>query len=104
LRSLVHWLRRPFETTDVRDHLLYAMFVTGRAGLWLALAGLFLLWADYDGAAWVVGRYRWYVMVFASLAALQFVAGYFLARRGVRGVRRRRPAGASNGSGPSPPP
>jgi hypothetical protein len=85
VRSLAHWIRRPFESRDVRDHLLFAMFVTGRVGLWLALAGLFLLYASTgtQGRAFTddVRRYDWYVMVFVVLAAVQLVAGYFLGRR-----------------------
>jgi hypothetical protein len=88
LRSLVHWTRRPFESRDARDHLLFAMFVTGRVGLWLALAGIFVLYAltETQGRAFVddVKAYDWYVMVFVVLAALQLVAGYFLGRRSVR--------------------
>ena len=36
----IYWIRRPFESRDARDHLLFALFVTGRVGLWLALAGI----------------------------------------------------------------
>jgi hypothetical protein len=85
LRSLVHWGRRPFEGRDARDHVLFAMFVTGRAGLWLAVAGLFSLYAltDTRGRAFIddVQRYRWFLMVFLGLAAAQFLAGFFLGRR-----------------------
>lgn len=85
IRSLVYWVRRPFESRDARDHVLFALFVTGRVGLWLALAGLFALYAvtNTQGRAFVddVRQYNWYVMVFVVLAALQFVAGYFLGRR-----------------------
>ena len=84
-RSLVHWARRPFASSDPRDHLLFAMFVTGRAGLWFALAGLFVLYAltGTQGRAFVddVKQYDWFVMVFMGLAALQFLGGYFLGRR-----------------------
>jgi hypothetical protein len=88
VRSLVYWARRPFESRDARDHLLFAMFVTGRVGLWLALAGLFALYAatDTQGRAFVddVRSYDWYVMVFVLLGALQLVGGYFLGRRSAR--------------------
>lgn len=84
-RSVVHWARRPFDSTDPRDHVLFAMFVTGRAGLWFALGGLFLLYAftGTRGRAFAddVRRYDWFVMVFLCLTALQFLAGYFLGRR-----------------------
>jgi hypothetical protein len=85
IRSLVHWIRRPFESPDARDHLLFAMFVTGRVGLWLALSGLFVLYAltNTRGRAFTddVQRYDWFVMVFVILAALQVIGGYFLGRR-----------------------
>lgn len=85
LRSLIHWGRRPFESRDARDHLLFAMFVTGRAGLWFAVAGLFLLYGltNTRGRAFIddVQRYRWFLLVFLGLAAMQFLGGYFLGRR-----------------------
>ncbi len=84
LRSLLYWLRRPMESDVRRDHLLYALFVVARAGLWFALAGLFLLYAavDTQGRAFVddVGDFRWYFFVLAVPAALQFVTGFLLGR------------------------
>jgi hypothetical protein len=97
LRALVYWLRRPFETSDVRDHLLFAAYLTGRIGLWFSLAGLFFLLAvDTDTRfsgeegqfANYASHYGWYLMVFAVLSALQLVAGYFLGRRMQGGDRR----------------
>ena len=85
VRSLVYWIRRPFESRDPRDHFLFALFVTGRVGLWFALCGLFLLYASVDtqGRAFTddVRQYDWFVMVFIVLAALQLLGGYFLGRR-----------------------
>lgn len=85
VRSFVHWARRPFEGRDPRDHLLFALFVTGRVGLWLALAGLFLLYAitGAQGRAFVdeARRYNWFALVFVVLGAAQLVGGYFLGRR-----------------------
>ncbi len=85
LRSLWTWGRRPFEGTDVRDHLLYALYVTGRVGLWFSFAGFFLINAtvNAEGRAAVdeFARFRWYLLVPLLLAALQLVAGYFLGRR-----------------------
>lgn len=85
LRSLWTWSRRGFEGTDVVDHVLYAFFVTGRVGLWLSLAGFFLISASID----VRGRaafdelesFRWYLMVPILLASMQLLAGWFLGRR-----------------------
>jgi hypothetical protein len=85
VRSLVYWGRRPFDSRDPRDHLLFGLFVMGRAGLWFALGGLFLLYAltDTQGRAFVddVRRYEWFALVFAILAAAQFLGGYLLGRR-----------------------
>ena len=85
LRSLWSWTRRPFDGTDVSDHALYALFVTGRVGLWFAVAGLFAIYASVDlrGRAWVdeVEPYRWYLIVPLVLAAMQLLAGWFLGRR-----------------------
>jgi hypothetical protein len=72
-------------SSDPRDHVLFALFVTGRAGLWFALGGLFLLYAftGTRGRAFVddVRKYDWFVMVFLALTTLQLLAGYFLGRR-----------------------
>ena len=88
IRSLIHWIRRPFESRDARDHLLFALFVTGRVGLWLALSGIFVLFAltNTQGRAFIddVQDYDWYVMVFVVLAAMQLVGGYFLGRRSAK--------------------
>jgi hypothetical protein len=85
VRSLVHWLRRPFEGGDVVDHVLFALFVTGRVGLWFALAGVFALYASMAtaGRAFVddVRTYDWFLIVFLGLAAMQLLAGFFLGRR-----------------------
>ena len=99
VRSLVYWARRPFGSRDPRDHLLYGLYVMGRAGLWFAFAGMFLLYASAGttdpvtgeqlhapGQAFVdaVNEYRWYVLVPAGLAAVQLVSGAFLGRRSER--------------------
>ena len=103
VRSIVYWSRRPFGSGDARDHLLFALYVTGRAGLWFAFAGMFLIFASAatvdpvtgeqlhaPGRAFVdaVETYRWYAIVPAALAAMQFVAGWFLGRRTERRVER----------------
>jgi hypothetical protein len=94
VRSLVHWLGQTFEAADLKDHLLYAVFVTGRIGLWFAVAGAFAIFATIDTRGQVflddVDRYRWYAVLFPLLAAFQFVAGQILGRR--------------TPPGPSPPP
>jgi hypothetical protein len=85
VRSTWKWTRRPIEGTDVTDHVLYAVFVTGRAGLWFALAGYFLIAATISvrgrAANYELARYRWYFLVPLVLAAMQLVAGFVLGRR-----------------------
>ncbi len=84
LRSVVYCLRRPMESDARRDHVLYALFVVSRAGLWFALSGLFLLYSSLgtQGRAFVddVAELRWYFFVLALPAALQFVSGFLLGR------------------------
>jgi hypothetical protein len=87
LRSLWQWSRRRFEGADVLDHLLYALFVTGRVGLWFAFSGLFVIYAatSIDGRPTSeLDRFRWYLIVPIGLAAVQFAAGYFLGNRSPR--------------------
>jgi hypothetical protein len=94
VRSIVHHARRPLGSTDTRDQLLYAVYLTGRVGVWFAFAGLFLIFA-FAGATDpapdpVTGRlavddashYTWYVMVFVVLGAMQLLASWFLGHRG----------------------
>jgi hypothetical protein len=84
VRSIVHWLRRPMDSDARRDHLLYALFVASRAGVWFALMGLFLLFASVQtqGRAFTddAARFNWYYLVLAIPAALQFVSGFLLGR------------------------
>jgi len=94
VRSLWYWARRPFESTAIRDQLLYAVYRTGRVGMWFAFAGLFFLFA-FVGASdpepnpitgeLVVehpSKYAWYVVVFAVLGAMQLLGGWFLGHGG----------------------
>ena len=86
LRALWVWGRRPFEGTDLVDHLLYALYLTGRIGLWFAFAGFFVIYASIDvrgrAALDEFAQYRWFLIVPLLLAALQLAAGWFLGRRG----------------------
>lgn len=85
LRAVWYWSRRPFEGSDMVDHLLYALYLTGRIGLWFAFAGFFLIYASID----VQGRaalddleaFRWYLMVPLVLGVMQLLGGWFLGRR-----------------------
>jgi hypothetical protein len=85
VRSLVHWLRTPYGSARASDLVLYALFVTGRVGMWLVLATTFVLYGltDTRGRAFTddAQEYRWLYVVFLSLGALQFVTSYFLGRR-----------------------
>ena len=84
IRSLIHWLRRPLESDARRDHVLFALFVVSRAGLWFALMGLFLLYATVDtqGRAFSedAGEFSWYFIVIMVLAALHLVTVFLLGR------------------------
>ncbi len=84
VRSLVVWTRRAVGEATLREHVWFALFVTGRVGLWLSLAGLFAVSASSDarGRAFLdeVGALRWYALVPLVLAAVQVAAGYFLGR------------------------
>ena len=85
VRSLLKWSRAPFEGTSAADHAWFALFVVGRAGLWLAFAGLFLIYASIGtrGQAFVdeARQFDWYAIVLIGLAALQAVSGFMLGRR-----------------------
>jgi hypothetical protein len=86
MRSAWYWIRRPFDSVDVTDHVLYALFVTGRVGLWLSVAGLFAIFLSLDtqGRAFVddAGEFRWYLLVPGLLAFLQLLGAVLLGRRG----------------------
>ena len=76
LRSLVVWMGRPFESRSFRDHVLYALFRTGRVGVWLSLAATFFVYAfstqDRD--------VRWMVIVPIALAAVSTLSAFALGR------------------------
>ena len=104
IRSAVYWARRPFESAAIGDQLLYAVYLTGRVGMWFAFAGLFFLFAfvgasdpapDPTTGALAIERpskFAWYVIVFAVLGAMQLLAGWFLGHGG--------PADHGDGQGP----
>jgi hypothetical protein len=93
LRSGVHWGRRAFESRDVADHLLYALFIVCRVGLWAVLATWFALLAmirepstaDYAAERDFVDAQRtrqlWLAALFVLLGGVQFAATWFLGRR-----------------------
>lgn len=85
IRSLWRWSRRGFTGQDLADHVLYALYVTGRVGLWFGFAGFFFIAASIEttgvAASEELASYRWYVLVPLVLATMQLIAGVFLGRR-----------------------
>ena len=67
------------------DHLLYALYLTGRIGLWFAFAGFFFIYASIEvqgrAALDEVEDWRWYLMVPLILGVMQLIGGWFLGRR-----------------------
>lgn len=86
VRSLWRWAGTPFDSTDALDHVWFALYRTGRAGLWFAFSGLFAISAsiDAEGRAFVdeFERFRWYALVPLGLAGVQLLAATVLRGRG----------------------
>ena len=78
VRSIVYWLGRSLDSDRFSDHLLFALHVTARVGLWLAFAGGFAAIALLDEPE----RFRWFGVVPVVLGAVQLGTGVALARRG----------------------
>ncbi len=78
IRSLAYWWRRRIHAENFGEHALYAVYVTGRVGIWFALAGFFVAYAavDYDRQL-----FAWYLLLPIGLAAAQLLASFFLSRR-----------------------
>jgi hypothetical protein len=76
LRSLWRWSRQHIDSSAPVDHLLFALYVTGRVGLWFAFAALFIGYATIDQ----VDRFRWFILLPISLSAMQLIGGVFLGR------------------------
>jgi len=85
VRSFVIWIRRGFEAAATLAHVLYALHLMARVGLWFAFAGFFAIYGSLAGSgrplADELAAYRWYVLVPMVLAAMQLVTGIFLGRR-----------------------
>jgi hypothetical protein len=75
VRSVVVSLRRQFEPVDLRDRLLYALYVSSRAGWWFTL-GLFFL--GY-GLVEQPQDLRWFLLVPIALAGIQLLSSLGLA-------------------------
>lgn len=93
VRSLVYWVRRPFDGKGAGGHALFALHVTARVASWFVLATLFVLYATVattdpvtgervaaEGRAFIEAskEYAWFYIVLLALAAVQFVTAYFL--------------------------
>jgi len=74
--SFARWVRRPFLSTSLRDQVLYAVHLTGRVGLWFAMAGFFLGYGLLEEPQ----RFGWYVYVPIGLAILQLLSALALGR------------------------
>ena len=70
------WARRPFASRSFRDHLLYALFLAARIGVWFGLAGLFLGYGLVHDDSSV----RWLAIVPIALAAVSAMCSYALGR------------------------
>ncbi|HJX06575.1 MAG TPA: hypothetical protein VJ736_00760 [Actinomycetota bacterium] len=85
VRSAVYWIRHPVRATDATDELLFAAFVTGRVGTWLLAAGMFVLFGTIHtvGRAYTddASQFKWIVLVFLVLGAMQLLAAWFLGAR-----------------------
>ena len=77
IRSLVHWLRRPFHPSGPGERMLYVLHLTGRIGWWFGLAAFFLAYAVVDEPQTV----GWFILVPIALAGLQLLTGFLLSRR-----------------------
>jgi hypothetical protein len=80
VRALIVSLRRPFEPEGLRDRLLYALYVTCRAGWWLTLGFFFLGYGLVDQPQ----DLRWFLLVPIALAGIQLLASLGLAHGGDR--------------------
>jgi hypothetical protein len=76
LRSLRRWMRVRFEAGSVGEHLLYALHVTARVGVWFALAGFFVGYAVVDDPQ----KLGWFALVVIGLAGVQLLSAFYLSR------------------------
>jgi hypothetical protein len=76
LRSLRRWMRTRFEAESMGEHLLYALHVTARVGIWFALAGFFVGYALVDDPQ----QLGWFALVVIGLAGVQLLSAFYLSR------------------------
>jgi hypothetical protein len=74
VRSVVVWLRRPFEPAGGRERALYALYLTARSGWWFTLGFFFLGYALVEEPQGL----RWFVLVPIVLAGVQLLTGFAL--------------------------
>lgn len=90
IRSAIYWHRHRVASRDAADDLLFAAFVTGRVGTWVAAAGMFVLFGTIDarGRAFAdeAGQYGWLFVLFLALGATQLLAAWFLSARGATDI------------------
>ncbi|HEX8099953.1 MAG TPA: hypothetical protein VF660_07105 [Actinomycetota bacterium] len=77
VRSLLHWLRTHFDAATTGEHLLFAVHVTARVGVWLALGAAFLGYALVDRPQ----DLTWFVVVPLILAGTQLLTAIVLGRQ-----------------------
>ncbi len=76
IRSLMTWARTDFEAASPGEHVLYALHVTARVGLWFAFASIAAGFAFLDEPQ----RFRWFGLVPLFLAGVQLITGMVLAQ------------------------
>ena len=76
IRSLMRWLRIPFDATSVGERTLFAVHAAARVGIWLSFAGVFAGFALVDDPA----SLRGFVLIPLFLAAIQLAAALALRR------------------------
>jgi hypothetical protein len=74
VRSLIRWLRVPFEPSTGGERVLFSLHVMARVGLWFAFAGFFAGYALVDDAR----SFRWYVLVPLLLSGIQLLTSLTL--------------------------
>jgi hypothetical protein len=82
--SLLHWLNVEFGAASPAEHIAFAMYATGRVGMWFAFAGFFLGYAIVDEPQ----AFRWYILLPIVLAGVQLLSGLYLGRSSSSAHRR----------------
>jgi hypothetical protein len=80
VRSLLKWLRTPFDAKSAGEGALFAVHAAARVGIWFAFAGIFAGFALVDDAA----ALRGFVLIPLFLAAIQLIAAMALRHERTR--------------------